>query len=101
MKQNETKSPLYLSKIRKEESIPDKWTNTVSDYDTYIKEYIKHYKKALKGNSNSITRYPYLKAKSESLSKRLSKAQKKGLLKEKQLQKILRIQLKIVNACCE
>lgn len=101
MKQNETKSPLHLSKIRKEESIPDKWTNTVNDYDNYIKEYIKHYKKALKGNSNSITRYPDLKAKSESLSKRLSKAQQKGLLKEKQLQKILRIQLKIVNACCE
>lgn len=101
MKQNETESPLHLSKIRKEKIIPDKWTNTVNDYDNYIKEYIKHYKKALKGNSNSITRYPYLKAKSESLSKRLRKAQKKGLLKEKQLQKILRIQLKIVNACCE
>ncbi|SDG77585.1 hypothetical protein SAMN04488062_102112 [Flavobacterium omnivorum] len=56
MKQNETESPLHLSKIRKEKIIPDKWTNTVNDYDTYIKEYIKHYKKALKGNSYSIKR---------------------------------------------
>ncbi|TDE07714.1 hypothetical protein [Flavobacterium sandaracinum] len=101
MKQNETKSPLRLSKISKQHSIPDKWTKTVNDYNNYIKEYIKHYKKALKGNSNSLIRYPYLKAKSESLGKRLGKAQKQGMLTEKQVQKILRIQLKIINACYE
>ena len=40
----------------------------------YVKEYLKHYKKSLKGNSISLSKYPYFKLKSESLNKKLNKS---------------------------
>jgi hypothetical protein len=56
----------------------DKWNKRVDDYENYIKEYIKHYKKALQGNSISLSKYPYMKAKWELIGMKLDKAKKKG-----------------------
>lgn len=58
-------------------------------------------KKSLKGNSVSLSKYPYLKVKSESLSKKLNKGIEKELLTKKQVSKVFKIQKKIVNACCD
>jgi hypothetical protein len=79
----------------------DKWNKRVNDYENYVKEYITHYKKSLKGNSISLSKYPYMKVKGEALGMKLDKAQKKELLTNKQIKKVLKIQMKIVNTCCD
>lgn len=76
-----------------------KWDKCLDDYENYTLEYIKQYKKSLKGNLISLSKYPYMKAKSEALLERLTAAQNKALLSEKQLKDISKIQMKLVNAC--
>ncbi len=100
MKKNEAKSILNVPEKNKEVLVLNKWDEKLNDYDNYVKEYLIHYKKSLKGNTISLSRYPYLKIKSESLSKKLNKGIKKELLTEKQLTKVFKIRKKIVNACC-
>lgn len=78
-----------------------KWNKLVDDYMNYVKEYVLNYKKSLKGNSISLSKYPYMRAKSEALGLKLDKAQKKELLTKEQIKKILKIKMKIVNSCCE
>lgn len=78
-----------------------KWDKRVNDYENYVKEYITHYKKSLKGNSISLSKYPYMKIKWEALGLKLDKAIRKELLTNKQIKKLLRIQLKIVTTCFE
>lgn len=101
MKKNETISIQNVLEKNKEELILDKWDKKLNDYNNYVKEYLIHYKKSLKGNSVSLSKYPYLKVKSESLSKKLNKGIEKELLTKKQVSKVFKIQKKIVNACCD
>lgn len=82
-----------------EKPLNTKWDKCLIDYNNYTKEYIKHYKKAIDGNSNSLSKYPYLKAKSEALYTQLFLAQEKNFLTEKQIQRIYKIQIKIANTC--
>jgi hypothetical protein len=83
----------------KNNSLKNKWDNCLDDYNNYLKEYIKHYKKSLNGNTISLSKYPYMKAKSEDLYERLTDAQKKFLLTEKQIKRIAKIQIQIANPC--
>ena len=76
-----------------------KWDKCLDDYENYTLEYIKQYKKSLKGNLISLSKYPYMKAKSEALLEGLTAAQNKTLLSEEQLKRISKIQMKLVNAC--
>ncbi len=78
-----------------------KWENRLTDYNNYVKEYIKHYKKSKKGNVTSTAKYPYMREKSEILCERLSYANNHNLLKDKQIRKVLKINLKLINACIE
>lgn len=100
MKKNETISIQNVLEKNKEEIIVNKWDKKLNDYNNYVKEYLIHYKKSLKGNSISLSKYPYLKVKSESLSKKLNRGIEKELLTKKQLTKVFKIREKIVNACC-
>ena len=99
MKKNETISIQNVLEKNKEEIILNKWDKKLNDYNNYVKEYLIHYKKSLKGNSISLSKYPYLKVKSESLSKKLNRGIEKELLTKKQLTKVFKIREKIVNAC--
>ena len=94
-----TESKLLLDKSKKNDATVRslKWVSILKDYDNYITEFLKHYKKSLKGDPISLSRYPYLKSKSEDLGNKLHKAQKKELLTEKQLERIKNIKLKIFN----
>ncbi|MFV8361531.1 hypothetical protein [Flavobacterium sp. LS1P3] len=100
MKKNEAISIQNVLEKNKEEIILNKWDKKLNDYNNYVKEYLIHYKKSLKGNSISLSKYPYLKVKSESLSKKLNRGIEKELLTKKQLTKVFKIREKIVNACC-
>ncbi|MBP6182942.1 MAG: hypothetical protein KA461_13410 [Flavobacterium sp.] len=84
---------------KKDASMNYKWVKRVDDYANYAKEYLTHYKKSLKGNSISLSKYPYMKVKWEALSIKLEKAKKRELLTDKQIKKILKIQMKIINTC--
>lgn len=83
-----------------DELVLNKWDEKLKEYDTYIKQYLFHYKKSLKGNAVSLALYPCFKIKSESVNKKLTKGIQKELLTKKQLFKVFKIQEKIVNACC-
>lgn len=80
-------------------TISTKWDKCLDDYENYIIEYIKQYKKSLKGNLVSLSKYPYMKAKAEALCEQLHSAQNKALLTEMQIKRISKIQMKIVNVC--
>ena len=78
----------------------NKWDKCLDDYENYLKEYIKHYKKSLKGNLVSLSKYPYMKAKAEALCEKLNNVQNKALLTEKQQKRISKIQTKMLYTCC-
>ena len=78
----------------------NKWDKRLDDYENYLKEYIKHYKKSLKANLNSLALYPYMQAKSEILFEQLHVAQNKGLLTENQIKRIHKIQIKTLYCNC-
>ena len=77
-----------------------KWEKCLDDYENYTKEYIRQYKMSLKGNLISLSKYPYMKVKSESLCQQLYNAQNKGILTEKQVNRMSKIQIKTLCSCC-
>ena len=97
--ENEIQNTVNVQEI--ENQLFEKWNKRLQDYDNYVNEYLKNYKRSLQGNAGSLSKYPYMKIKSEALNKKLNKAMDKGLLTKNQIKKILKIQLKIVNKCCD
>lgn len=80
-------------------TLDNKWDKYLADYNNYTKEYIKHYKKSIDGDSISSTKYPYMKARLEVLFEKLFNAQKKTLLSKKQIKRMYQIQIKIAKPC--
>lgn len=76
MIKNDTRFVLNDMPKKENPIINYKWVKRVVDYANYAKEYITHYKKSLKGNSISLSKYPYMKVKWEALGMKLEKAQK-------------------------
>lgn len=101
MIKNDTRFVLNDMPKKENPIINYKWVKRVDDYANYAKEYITHYKKSLKGNSISLSKYPYMKVKWEALGMKLEKAKKKELLTNQQIKKVLKIQMKIVTTCCD
>ena len=62
----------------------NKWDKYLDDYNNYTKQYIKHYKKSLSGDTYSLSTYPYMKLRPEVLSKILDDAQRRFSLNKKQ-----------------
>ena len=99
MENNDT---LYITlKDVKTKVKTNKWAKRLDDYNNYVKEYIKHYKKSLTGNPISLAKYPYMKIKTGVLAERLKKAQDKSNLTEKQTKRFSKITMKIVNTTFE
>ncbi|TRX35640.1 hypothetical protein [Flavobacterium restrictum] len=83
----------------KNEPIPDpKWEQLLLDCNAYLKGYIAHYKKALQGNCNSVTKYLALKDQFEKTFLVLEKSQQNGHLSLVQQQKLVKIQMKLIYA---
>ncbi|MES2574318.1 MAG: hypothetical protein V4572_05205 [Bacteroidota bacterium] len=95
----EKKDPIISTTIKNctEKPLNKKWKKCLDDYNNYTKEYIKHYKKSLQGNSISLSIYPYMKARSEALYQQLFDAKEKSLLTEKQIKRIYKIQIQIAS----
>jgi hypothetical protein len=92
---------LVIEKVekRKQKIGNDKWDRYLDDYNNYVKEYNIHYLNAQKGVEKSIALYPYMKEKWESLKNRLVKAHTQKRLSERQISRIIKINMKIVKAC--
>lgn len=99
MSEKQMKISSKINKSSPDKTLVNKWDKYLVDYNNYTKEYIKHYKKSIEGDTASLTKYPYLKAKSELLFKKLFDAQKKTLLRQKQIKRMNQIQIKIATPC--
>lgn len=74
------------------------WDKILDDYEDYVNEYIKFYKKAMSGDMSALEKYPELLEKAEELEKSLQKAQDNNNLSSSQIKRISNIQNKIINA---
>ena len=75
---------------KKENRIGDnKWDKYLDDYCNYVKEYKIHYKKSIAGNKISLSLYPYMQQKWESLKKRINKAHKNNRLNDEQIERLI------------
>lgn len=68
----------------------------MDEYEEYIDDYIKFYKKAQTGDMSAMTEYASMLEKAESLSKKLEKAQDD--LTASQAARFLKLQQKLTNA---
>lgn len=74
------------------------WDKVLNKYDDYTDEYIKYYNKAKNGDMSALQEYPKLMQKAEELQKSLAKAQNDNSLTSKQINRMTKIQTKMLNA---
>lgn len=75
----------------------NKWDRYLDDYNNYLKEYKKHFKNSQNGDVISLSLYPYMKEKLEVLKERIAKAGEEKRLTEKQIKRVSKINIKIVQ----
>lgn len=75
-----------------------KWDKVLDDYENYVVEYAKFYKKAMSGDMSAMSKYPALMEKATNLSKSLEGAQNSNDLSQKQMNRFIQIQGKFMEA---
>jgi len=75
-----------------------KWDKVLDDYENYVVEYAKFYKKAMSGDMSAMTKYPALMEKATKLSQSLEGAQNSNDLSQKQMNRFIQIQGKFMEA---
>jgi hypothetical protein len=90
---------LETTKMRKDKAKSKKWDKYLADYKNYFKEYKRYYKNSQNGDQTALSQYPYMRAKWEVLKERIIKAHGNKCLTEKQIQKVVKINMKMVRAC--
>ncbi len=79
--------------------ITDKdWDKILDSYEEYVDEYIRFYKKALGGDLNAISEYPVIMEKATQLFESIDEAQNGNELDEKQINRLMKIQNKMLQA---
>lgn len=90
------------NKIKRESKIrSNKWDKYLDDYNNYVDEYKKHYKNSQNGDEISLSLYPYMQVKCEFLKERITLAHDNKCLTKKQIKRVLKIDMKIVEPSCE
>ena len=77
------------------------WDEMLDDYEEYVDEYLKFYKKAMDGDVNALSEYPELMNKANKLQQSMEKAQNDNELTTSQIQRMMKIQMKMANAALE
>lgn len=72
------------------------WDSALDEYEEYVDEYIKFYKKAMDGDMSAMSEYASLLEKAQSMYDKLDGAQ--GEMTAEQLARLNKIQMKMVNA---
>ena len=80
------------------ESGSEDWDKMLDDYDEYVTEYIKFYKKAMKGDNSALSEYPAMMEKATKLSESMSAAQNDNKLSATQIARMMKIQTKMLQA---
>jgi len=75
-----------------------KWDKILDEYDEYVDEYVKFYKKAMKGDASALTEYTSILAKAEKFQTSLVNAQNDNSLNTTQINRMMKIQTKMINA---
>lgn len=99
MRANENVLVIGNAELRKHTTGDSKWDRYLDDYNNYVKEYNKCYLNALKGDERSISLYPYMQEKWVDLKKLLVKAYNNKRLSDRQIRRVIKINMKIVKAC--
>lgn len=81
----------------KSTSKSSEWNEVLDEYEKYIDQYIKMYKKAMDGDMSAITEYASMLEKAESLENKLKNA-KDGTLTASQVKRMTKIQNKMISA---
>lgn len=72
------------------------WDKLLDEYEQFVEQYIKTYKKAMNGDMAAMTEYAKLAEKAQKLSSQLEKA--KGEMTAAQLNRYLKITQKLASA---
>lgn len=70
----------------------------LDEYDEYVVEYVKFYKKAMKGDSDALAEYPALMEKATEFQKSMEEAQSNDQLSIEQITRMSEIQTKMLQA---
>lgn len=87
-----------LSSKKEKKCKTNKWDKSLLDFKNYTRKYIKHYKKSLTGDLISLTKYPYMKIRTEIIAERLLKAQRKSVLSSEQIDRFVKIKMKVIKS---
>jgi len=74
------------------------WDKMLDDYDEYVTQYVKLYKKAIKGDNSALAEYPAMMEKASALQESMANAQNDDQLSSKQLIRMTKIQTKMLEA---
>ena len=72
------------------------WDSVLDEYEDYVNQYIKLYKKAMEGDMSAMSEYAGMLEKAQSLFSKLENAQ--GEMTAAQISRMNSIQMKMVNA---
>jgi hypothetical protein len=72
------------------------WDKLLNDYEAYVDDYVKFYKKALNGDQSAVAEYPAMLEKAEKFEKSLKEAKKNNNLSAKQVTRMIKIQNKML-----
>ena len=87
------------SSARTEIVAGDDWDKVLNEYEKYVDQYIKTYKKAMKGDMSAMSEYVKLAEKAQELSEKIDKA--KGEMSDAQMKRYLKITKKMNDALLE
>jgi len=77
------------------------WDKMLDDYEEYVDEYIKFYKKAIEGDLSALSLYSSIMEKATKLQTSMLDAQNNDELNIMQIQRMIEIQLKMSTAILE
>ncbi len=83
------------------ESGDENWDDVLDDYENYVDKYLEVIKKANNDDAGALLEYPDLLEKSKKLEKSLDKAKNAKSLNAKQVKRMTKIQMKMVEAASE
>ena len=77
----------------------DDWDKVLNEYEKYVDQYIKTYKKAMNGDMSAMSEYVKLAEQAQKLSDKIEKA--KGELTDAQMKRYLKTTKKLNDALLE
>lgn len=81
-----------------DETGSENWDKLLDDYEAYVDDYIRLYKKAMNGDQSALAEYPSLMEKATNLQESMTQAQSDNKLSGKQISRLTTIQTKMIQA---